>query len=124
MEIHWDSRLVNLENLIRHSRGDQLKVQRYLQQFLTLIPPRRAALQVSLQAHDRKTTRQILHQMSPQLQFFGVPEVVAPIKRLGLEYQTMEWQELQSLAETILQRLLAACQEVERVLQVYFAFSQ
>ena len=49
-------------------------------------------------AKDRKMIRQILHQMSPQLQFFGVPEIVPRIKGLAYEYQTKPWEELEEMA--------------------------
>ncbi len=120
MDLTWNSVLIDLQNLIDLSRGDANKTQKYLLQFLELIPPRIESLRLSLQARDRKTTRQILHQMSPQLQFFGVPEVVTPIRQLGLAYQSMDWVELQAMAEGIMERLQLACEEVDKVLKTNF----
>lgn len=120
MDISWNSSFIDLQNLITHSRGESQKVEKYLHQFLELIPPRIEKLTESLQARDRKTIRQILHQMSPQLQFFGIPGVVAPIRRLELEYASMDYAELKSIAETIMGKLDAACEEVEKVLNTNF----
>lgn len=120
MEITWDSDFIDLEPLLEISRGDTQKMRVYLQQFLELIPSRIELLQQSVANKDRKTTRQILHQMSPQLQFFGVPGVMIPIQRLALEYQSMEWAELERMVRDIRARLESACQEIAGILKTNF----
>ena len=72
MDIHWNTTIVNPQELINISRGDKNRMLKYLYQFQTLIPARIEALKESLKAEDRKKVRQLLHQMTPQLQFFGI----------------------------------------------------
>ena len=102
------------------ARGDKNKMYKYLNQFRTLIPERIAALKKSLQAEDRTLIRQILHKMSPQLQFFGVPNVVQPIKKLEETYQTMSMKALKQLVQKILITLQKAWEEVVRILEAEF----
>lgn len=120
MEINWNTTYIDPQNLINISRGDQNRMLKYLNQFQELIPARIESLKESLQAEDRKTTRQILHQMSPQLQFFGIPGVIEPIRRLEHEYRTMPMEDLKSLVDDILNKLDGASSEVALVLNNYF----
>jgi HPt (histidine-containing phosphotransfer) domain-containing protein len=120
MDINWNTTYIDLQNLINISRGDKTRMLKYLNQFLELIPPRIESLKVSLEAEDRKMTRQILHQMSPQLQFFGIPDVVEPIRRLELEYETMPLEDLKTLVNDILMKLDGAKMEVEKILKNNF----
>ena len=120
MDINWNTTYIDLQNLIAISRGDKGRMLKYLNQFQELIPQRIESLKSSLQVEDRKMTRQILHQMSPQLQFFGVPDVVAPIRRLEHEYETMLIEDLKSLVNDILIKLDGSSKEVELVLKNHF----
>lgn len=120
MNIYWDQELIDLKLLVQTSRGDMEKMKRYLVQFLELIRERLDILEQDLQTGERTKVRQILHQMSPQLQFFGVPEVHHPINRLALEYQLMDWEEIVSIAHLVSRKLESACQEVETVLNRHF----
>ncbi|WP_415372497.1 hypothetical protein [Patiriisocius sp. Uisw_047] len=61
---------------------------------------------------DRKKTRQLLHQMSPQLQFFGIKDIVQPNRRLDLESETMPFEDLSSLVDDILINLHLALKDV------------
>lgn len=117
MELHWNPQYIDLQNVINIARGDRLRMLKYLDQFLELIPQRMDALRISIADEDRKSTRQILHQMSPQLQFFGIPGVVTPIRRLEHEYQTMPLSELRALVMDILEQLENAVEEVQKVTQ-------
>ena len=120
MEIQWNSAYIDLENLISLSRGDKDRMLKYLNQFQDLIPSRVESLKISLKAEDRKMVRQILHQMSPQLQFFGIPEVVNPIRRLEHEYKTIPIDNLKTLVNDILIKLDHANKEVALVLKNYY----
>ena len=120
MELNWDTTYIDLQNVISISRGDRGRMMKYLNQFLELIPPRIESLISSLEADDRKMIRQILHQMSPQLQFFGIPGVLTPIRRLEHEYETMPLAELSTLVHDLLQKLDGASQEVSLVLKNNF----
>ena len=103
---------IDLSQVEAIARGNPARVQRYLGQFLELVPPRMAALQQHRTRRDRRQIRQTLHSMRPQLAFFGVPGITAPIDRLELEYDTMPWPELEALLDDIMPRLKAACAAV------------
>ena len=120
MDIKWNPDHIDLNSIIEVSRGDNEKLKKYLLQFQELIPERMNILKECLEREERKLIRQTLHQMSPQLQVFGVPEVVAPIKRLEFEYESMPFEELRNLVEKILQRLNKANQEIQNVMEIYF----
>ena len=120
MDIKWNTTYIDPQNLISISRGDKNQMLKYLNQFQELIPKRIESLKSSLTAEDRKMTRQILHQMSPQLQFFGIPDVIQPIRRLEFEYKTMPLEDLKALVNDILIKLDAAIREIEVVLKNNF----
>jgi len=120
MEIKWDTASLDLQNLVSISRGDKGQVLKYLNQFQELVPERIKYLKTGMQEGDRRKIRQILHQMSPQLQFFGIPNVLTPIRRLELEYETMSLEELEDLIDDILASLDRAMKEIEHVLKDYF----
>ena len=88
MDIDWSTTIINPKELIHISRGNRTIIFKYLKQFKELIPQRIKSLEVSLKEGDRKAVRQILHQMSPQLQFFGIKDIVQPIRRLEHEHET------------------------------------
>lgn len=120
MDLKWNADYIDLNNLKTISRGDPEKALKYLNQFMDLIPQRIEHLKERLNAEDRKMTRQILHQMSPQLQFFGIPDVVEPIRRLEHEYETMPIDDLKSLVQEILLKLDGATKEIESVIKNSF----
>lgn len=120
MEVNWGTTYIDPTSLIAISRGDKTQMLKYLHQFQKLIPQRIASLKISLKAGDRKMTRQILHQMSPQLQFFGIPGVVDLIQTLELKYETMLIEDLKLLVNDILIKLDYASKEVEQVLKNHF----
>jgi len=76
MDIQWHTTIINPKELIHIARGDNKIIYKYLLQFQQLIPQRIESLKESLKAEDRKMIRQLLHQMSPQLQFFGIYNTV------------------------------------------------
>jgi HPt (histidine-containing phosphotransfer) domain-containing protein len=102
MEITWDHSKIDMNNLIEISRGDAERMEKHLRQFQQLIPERIDNLRKSLDQEERKMVRQTLHKMSPQLQFFGVPGVLIPIRRLEHEYETMPFDELDALVGGVL----------------------
>ena len=120
MDIDWNVTYIDPENVLNIARGDKDRVFKYLNQFQELIPPRIESLKASLAAEDRKMTRQILHQMSPQLQFFGISDVVIPIGRLEHEYLNMPIDELTLLVNNILVKLDCASKEIEMILKNNF----
>lgn len=120
MDIKWNKDILDLSSLQELSRRNPDAFERYLRQFQELIPGRIEALAESLSAGERKRVRQILHKMSPQLQFFGVPDILEPIKRLEHEYETIDLGALQQLVELVVERLSAALLEVDHILDTYF----
>lgn len=121
MNIHWNSDVLDLSSLLELARRNPDALKRYLQQFQDLIPGRIIALKQSLEAGDRKGVRQILHKMSPQLQFFGIPDVLQPIRRLEHEYETIPISELQDLVADVVKRLSAALAEVKTIIDTYLS---
>ena len=107
---------IDLENLETISRGDDLRKLRYLEQFRELIPERSKQLKIALEDEDRVLIRQILHKMSPQLQFFGVKGVIIPIQRLEFEYQSMPELELNQLVTDIIRKLEVAVNDVVKLI--------
>ena len=120
MNINWNSNFIDLQNLIDISRGDKNRTLKYLIQFQELIPERIENLKESLQEKDRKKTRQIVHKMSPQLKFFGIPDIEVLILRLELEYTTMPLEDLNSLVNDMLIKLESAVKEVDLILESNF----
>ena len=120
MDIIWNTTVVNPQELINISRGDKNRMLKYLYQFQTLIPQRIEKLKESLKTDDRKMVRQLLHQMSPQLQFFGIEDVVKPIRRLEHEFETIPFKDLNSLVNNILIKLNLAIKDVDSILKDNF----
>jgi len=121
MDIKWNTSVINPQELIQVSRGDRHIIYKYLQQFQELIPQRIERLEESLKTMDRKKIRQLLHQMSPQLHFFGLKDIVQPILlRLELDYATMPFEDLISLVNTVINKLILAIKDVEKVLKENF----
>lgn len=120
MDVHWNTTIIDPQELIHISRGDKKIIHKYLLQFQELIPQRIASLAEGLGAEDRKMVRQLLHQMSPQLQFFGIKDIVQPIRRLEHEYETMPYTDLCALVDLILMKLNLAIKDVDLVLKENF----
>ena len=120
MDIQWNTTVVNPQELINISRGDKNRMLKYLYQFQALIPARIEALNESLKIEDRKKVRQLLHQMTPQLQFFGIDGVVEPIKKLEFEYATLPIEELTELVSDVLIKLNLALKDVDSILRDNF----
>lgn len=111
---------INLENVVNISRGDSDRMLKYLKQFQELIPERLIQLKEALNQDDRKQIRQIIHKMSPQLQFFGIQNIILPIQRLEFEYESMPFFELQALGNDIIYKLEGATKEVSKIIQSHF----
>ena len=120
MDIIWNTTVVNPRELINISRGDKNRMLKYLYQFQTLIPVRIEGLKESLKTGDRKMVRQLLHQMSPQLQFFGIKGITQPIRRLEHEYESMPIEDLNELVDQVLIKLDLAIKDVDSILKDNF----
>jgi HPt (histidine-containing phosphotransfer) domain-containing protein len=111
---------IDLSHLQAVSRGDSAVVLRYLHQFQQLIPDRAQQLRDALERGDRQQIRHVIHKMSPQLQFFGVPDILTPIRRLESDYAVMPLPELERLVTHILTKLEVALTEVTRLIDSRF----
>ncbi|WP_296313731.1 hypothetical protein [Winogradskyella sp. UBA3174] len=116
----WNTKIINPQDLINISRGDDKIIHKYLLQFQELIPQRIESLKENLKVEDRKQIRQLLHQMSPQIQFFGIMDLVKPIRRLELDYDTMPIKELNALVETVITKLNLALDDVHLAIKDNF----
>jgi HPt (histidine-containing phosphotransfer) domain-containing protein len=105
MNITWKGKYIDPQYLIEVSHGDERKLLKYLNRFQELIPKRIEKLQQSLEAEDRKMIRQTVHQMSPQLQFFGVLDTESIVRRLEFEYETIPFDQLRLLVADLLDKL-------------------
>lgn len=123
MNVKWnDSTIIDLQNIINISRGNPDHILKYLKQFVELIPERLKDLKISLENGDRMMIRQILHKMSPQLQFFGIKNVTTPIQRMEYEYQSMPINELEQLVNDIIAKLEEAVTEVSKIIDSNFEY--
>lgn len=120
MDIQWNTTIINPQELINISRGDRKIIYKYMLQFQELIPNRIEGLEESLKTENRKRVRQLLHQMSPQLQFFGINDIMQPIRRLELEYETMPIEDLKVLVQSVLIKLNLAIKDVNLILKENF----
>nr|WP_321247101.1 hypothetical protein [uncultured Psychroserpens sp.] len=118
--MHWNTKTINPQDLIKISRGDDKVIHKYLLQFQELIPQRINSLKEYLKVEDRKQVRQLLHQMSPQIQFFGIMDLIKPIRRLELDYDTMPIEELNTLVEAVIIKLNLALNDVYLTLKENF----
>lgn len=111
-----DTRYVNLENVRAIARGDNQRFLLYLSQFKELMPDRLKLLKEAEADDNRELIRQILHKMSPQLQFFGIQQMITPIQRLELEYMSMSKGEIQTIVGNVIGILEHALIEINDIL--------
>lgn len=108
---------IKLEQVQLISRGDAQKAARYLNQFLQLVPARLTALDTALKGSDRLGIRKVLHSMIPQLQFFGLDDIIGPIRQLEHTYNDIPWDQMEAMIQNIRQVLNRACEDVEEALK-------
>ena len=114
------STVIDLHNLQQISRGDRVRQLRYLKQFVELIPSRTQQIKEALAQQNRTLLRKLIHQLSPQIQFFGINDFARLKRKLELEYQEIDYFELQQLVNDLLERLDLARQEVEQIIDADF----
>lgn len=107
---------LDLLEVTQIAQNDNERLLRYLNQFNDLVPKRVNNLKMALAAEDRFKLRQILHQMHPQLQFFGVPDVTSQIHTIEESYETMELESLKTMVHHIIHQLKHACIENKSML--------
>jgi HPt (histidine-containing phosphotransfer) domain-containing protein len=116
MKNDWNTRYIDPKNLNKVSRGNSKIIVKYLKQFEEIMPVKIDALQSALAAEDREETRKVLHSISPQLQFFGVPRIVPVIRKILDNHQKLPWNTIASQSQAIIQVIEAATAEVRQVL--------
>lgn len=120
MDITWNAKHIDPQHLIEISHGDKNRLLKYLNRFQELIPNRIEKLQQALEAEDRNMIRKTVHQMSPQLQFFGIRDVETIVRRLEFEYQSLPIEELELLVQAFLGKLEDVREEVSMILTLNF----
>ncbi|MEM8565985.1 MAG: hypothetical protein AAGF85_05955 [Bacteroidota bacterium] len=108
--------IIDLQALKELSRGNPDRMLHYLYQFKELIPKRSAELRKALSASDRINVRKLIHSMSPQVQFFGIKEVVKIKERLALGYEHIPQEEMNSSVNELLNYLEKAVTEVSKLI--------
>jgi HPt (histidine-containing phosphotransfer) domain-containing protein len=117
MEFNNQYNFINLESLLQIAHGDKSRMEKYLKQFVELIPVRMDRLRDSLEKKDRAMIRQVVHNMAPQLLFFGLPDIEAPIQSLELKYQAMPMTELLEITNKILYSTGKALEEIRQIVE-------
>ncbi|MEM1283266.1 MAG: Hpt domain-containing protein [Bacteroidota bacterium] len=108
--------LIDLKNIKQVSRGNKDRMEKYLRQFASLIPERTEMIREALDSKDRAQVRQLIHKMSPQIQFFGMDEVVELKNQLEMGYLKMDFQDLENMVNRLLEQLSMALVEVNDLL--------
>lgn len=120
MAIHWNNNIIDLSRLLQVSRGDQMRIQKYLNQFQELIPTRKALLSDYVLQEDRNMVRQTVHQMSPQLHFFGVRGVNQIITHIETSFLEMPMAELKLTVDELITQMNLAKAEIDRIMDEQF----
>ena len=121
MDIQWNSPFLDIHHLIKISRGDKNRMLKYLDQFQALIPQRIKDLEEALQLEHRSQIQELLHQMLPQIHFFGIPKVLPSIEKIELEYQSIPMPEMNSMVLAIIRNLNQAIAEADKFTQKFFS---
>ena len=116
MKSTFNPKYVNLDQVLRISRGDEKKRNTYLNQFLSLIPERIEILKAGMNDKDRIAVRKAVHNMGPQIQFFGISEMSSYITRVESEYETMSLAEMEEIVTKTIHILKHALEEVSMLL--------
>lgn len=116
MDVNTNTQFIDLKNVIDISRGDHQKLHKYLNQFVSLIPNRVDKLKFNLKKGDKPGVRKVLHNMAPQIQFFGVSEIETEITRVELELDKLTMEELNNIVDRIVDKLEKAISEVNSIL--------
>lgn len=106
--------LSELNNLVG---GDIIKFQKYLNQFVTIVSANIQKFEELTISEDRAQIKKIVHQIKPQLIFFGVPDIKLWITRLETEIMSWHADELAAFMQSFTQLLVASVDEVISLLK-------
>lgn len=104
--------MIDLTHLKQISRGNKEKELYYLRQFQELIPVRLDQLKVALHDEQQDSIRQIIHIMSPQLEFFGIMEVKHIKKLLETDETFRNVDEMKILLNHLIAKIAEAIKEI------------
>ncbi len=116
MDIECNKEVLDLQKLSVVTRGNSEKLRQYLVQFRELIPARVALMRQYMESEDRRMIRQTVHQVSPQLHYFGIRGIAPLIERVEMEYPFMPMDELKRTVSVLIEKMEMAKQEVSRIL--------
>jgi HPt (histidine-containing phosphotransfer) domain-containing protein len=106
--------LAELNNLV----GDDIaKFQKYLNQFIVVISDKIKELNELSISQDRNQIKKIIHQIKPQLIFFGVTDIRQLVSRAEREIFSWENDELTAYLQSFIQLLQASVDEVTSILK-------
>jgi len=108
--------IIDLKNLTEVSRGNPERMLDYLRQFTELVPKRAGQIRQALEASDRVSIRKLIHKMSPQIQFFGINEVIKLKNTLEVEYENISYEDLDLTVSQLLTSLEKAILEVKTLI--------
>lgn len=110
-----DTSHINLSRLVKLTKGDEIKMLKYLHQFLDLISPKVIALKVYLVNKNHKKTRELIHHIGPHLIFFGVPDVKEMLELIEEEIEFTLTKELQENIGKLLINIEKATEEINNI---------
>lgn len=123
MEISWNSERINLERLMAMGQDRHGLVERYLRQFLELVPQRVESLELAIAQKEFESARLIIHQMKPQLHFFGLPIQWAALENIPNLIESKKHEVLIDLFKELKTTLNNSVLEVESLIQTHFQVS-
>ena len=106
---------IDLTRVKKLTKGDPVKMQKYLLQFLDLIPKKIAELKILQTFEDRERTRELIHHIGPHLVYFGVPEIIETLKYIEDKIDTISFSELQKVVADTLYKTERAIEEINNI---------
>lgn len=107
---------IHLSQLDRLTQGRPNQRLSYLHQFLELLPKKIEVLAIRLQQKKRFEIKKIIHNISPQLIFFGVPNIQDLAKKIVMEYEFIAIEQLELIVNEIIFKTKKALEEVKFLL--------
>ncbi|MEM6724864.1 MAG: hypothetical protein AAF598_12545 [Bacteroidota bacterium] len=119
-QLKWDTSVMDLSKLLEMGADRPGLVERYLRQFADIVPGRIEKLELESAQQNRKAVRQIVHQMKPQLLFFGLPIPSGDFELLQDTSIPLSGDGLSQLVAKVIGLLQAALREINQLLQTHF----
>ena len=110
---------IDLSRVEKLTKGDPVKMQRYLHQFLELIPEKIDELKTLQINENREKIRELIHHIGPHLVYFGVPEVNETLKFIESNINTIPFSELRIILNKLLFNINKAIEEISNIAAKY-----